>query len=341
MKKKVLYAFSLLLYLLIVCTLLSDKIEDEMCIQAEVKYVGSSEVTTVVNVPLSALFSDLEGSHLYRVVNGTGWESGLLVEEIPRNTWSIDMIFNVINVTAYGNESYNFILSASSFPDEGRNVELVDSVEEVDDQYLCLFPTDVPEELVLPSNAEVVAQSRNILLLSMSDVGHPFFEHTAQNLSESLGQTSGIISLGEATQFLDALPYVAWVGIMIMAGIVLWGLTCLLGKRNRWIPRLNAAVSLVFLIALWWVLGQIDLPASMMPSEVIFDWSHYSEKLAMILSSMDLLGLTSHDFVLSYAAMIDNVKHVVLYGGIGVMLAVLLECSMSIIKDCCVACIRV
>ena len=81
MKKTFFCVFFLIFLTLITCTVLSLKIEEEMTL--EVIGYEKRESYDAFIPPKDMLFTDEEGSHLYEVYQGTGWESGLRAREIP------------------------------------------------------------------------------------------------------------------------------------------------------------------------------------------------------------------------------------------------------------------
>lgn len=56
----------------------------------------------------------------------------------------------------------------------------------------------------------------------------------------------------------------------------------------------NALAALASLIALWFALQAIDLPASLLPNTNIFDIAHYQEEFTLIFDSLRELGLSDH-----------------------------------------------
>lgn len=58
-----------------------------MKIQFELR--DTEEARTDTDVPLSAIFTDETVDHLYAVVDGIGWESGLLIREFDPDTRSV------------------------------------------------------------------------------------------------------------------------------------------------------------------------------------------------------------------------------------------------------------
>ncbi len=86
MKRKVLYGFSLIAWVLIACTLVSFKIEEQMT--AQVVTVRSSRFEPVL-LPMESLSYNETGYHLFGIAEGTGWESGLRARELGNQSYRI------------------------------------------------------------------------------------------------------------------------------------------------------------------------------------------------------------------------------------------------------------
>ncbi len=138
-------------------------------------------------------------------------------------------------------------------------------------------------------NSEVLGQTKQALLLRMEEAESPFLEQTALWLTETTQMADRAFSLAEAEQFVEALPLVAAVGVVFAAGIVFWLLACiawLFFEKHKgliWICFGLMGVSLMILAILCSV---IELPASMMPPDNIFQWQHYCEEMTLITDAL-------------------------------------------------------
>ena len=305
-KKNVICVFSLILYLLVACTILSNWIEEQM--MTEVKISERQNRGDSFGFSESALFADDEGDHLYEMIDGTGWSSGLRARELPSASWYIDAYGKV---QFDGSEQiYRFIVSASRQPQEGDKMAVVESFEKAEDQYLCICSDGIPEEIVLPRNTEIAAQSETVLLLDLMEAEFPYFEQAAKGLTETMAAADQIISLTEAEQFLTALPSLALVAMILLAGIVFWSFTCLLSIRyenHKWLIRLNTVIVITLLCYLVFLLKAVELPASMMPVKNIFDWQFYSEEFTSIFRSIETLTNKPHRIAAAYqTALVDS-----------------------------------
>lgn len=294
MKKSVLCIFSLILYLLAVCTMLSQKIETEMATRVQISVRTAAGSASPTNQPTRVLFSDGEGDHLYEVMEGTGWSPGLRIHEIPEERWKVGYQRGGSYVEINGGSDYRFVESASRQPPDGKRAVIVEEFETVHDQYLYFYPEGMPAEYELPENAELAARSGNALLMNMEQGSLPFFQHTAKKLTASTEKADRAFSLTEVRQFLGELPCAAMVSMTLIAGIAFWGAACLFGIRGDrkafiWI---NAVFMLTSLVLMAFTLRDIELPASMLPADNIFDWRYYREELSLIFSALQDFGMS-------------------------------------------------
>lgn len=297
MKKKVIYVFSLILYLLIVSTILSQKIEVEMCTQVEIserKYTG--HVGAAFSVSTDALFVDEEGEHLYEIVDGSGWESGSRIQEISDSVWSMG---NYGKLSLPNGRSYCLVESASRQPVEGEMALIVkipgrtkDYVP-FTDQYLVYYPGGVPEDFVLPDDSQIIAQSDTAVLLDMSDIVYPFFEQRAKHLSASMeNENCRVFSMTEVETFLEQLPKVVALAVCLLLPVVIWifsGVMVREAFRYKKLLLVNVGIAVIFLCVAIGILGQIDFPASLMPIDNIFDGAHYAQEFSMIEAAQSSL----------------------------------------------------
>lgn len=295
MKKRILCVFSLILYLLLACLILSLKIEEEMTTQVEVytaKAVGlaSSRVT----LPARILFEGDSTTDLmlYDVVDGTGWEVGLRLREVPRYLWSLKMTSPTDwEIEVPREEGRRYVLSASRHPQEGDLAQIITRFEKADDVHLAIYlpPRVLPEELQLPENAEVQGRSDEALLLNMTNANTPFFEHKAKGMSVTTDYASRIFSLTAVKQFFGQLPSVTAVFLILVSGLVFCVHGCCMSihlEEHKVFLGLDILLTVLLLLLAKYVLGSIDLPSSLLPEENILQLSYYREELSMIFTAM-------------------------------------------------------
>lgn len=290
MKKQVIYLFSLIAYLLIVCTVLSIKIEEEMVSQVEI--ISRRNKGDIITLNQSVLFADDSGQHLYVVFEGSGWDEGLRSQELTG--WSI-----AANdaVQFYGYEDkYTFVASASRTPLKGEEVAVIEEFTNGEDQYLCLYSDGVPEEFVLPNNARIISQTENAVWLELSDAQFPFFEHRAKNVLKSINTPDmRVFSLTEVEVFLNQLPLLMVLAMQLIVPVILWGASFVFSgwQKGRFVVWLNFGIIILAMCILPQVLTRIDLPASLLPGENILNVSYYWTNFSAVFNALEELEIYS------------------------------------------------
>lgn len=302
MKKKVLCVFSLILYILIACTLLAEKIEVEMMTQAEVWVVKASNSSFELKLSTGYLFDEDNGKHLFEIKEGTGWESGMRAEEISSQYWQIDHSSEVPMVKLNSFNDYTFIRTASRVPETGELVEIIEKPESAPDTWLVCYPEGIPEYEKLPTGMELIAQSENALLLSVEQSKYPFFEHRAigDDLKQMEGSGMRVFSLSTVEAFLEQLLFLAVVLVLLLVPVVLWACSCFLSinpDRNKWLLGCNILLVAAALYFLRSVLGAIDLPAAMLPDDNILNWGHYSDEFRMLFENLKGMGVEAERMI--------------------------------------------
>lgn len=295
MKRKVLCVFSLILFLLIFCTFLSMKIEVEMLTQVEVKTINGSKIYFGnIELPISVLFKDEYQSHLYEVVEGTGWESGMRIQEIASQQYQVSEETQLVTLSP--GQDYSFVLTASRQPSYGELVEIIEEPETAPDTYLVYYQSGVPEYEVLPEQTVLLAQSENALLLSVEEAVFPFFEHRAKNMLNTINAPDmRVFSLTEVEDFLTQLPLLTLLAILLIVPVMLWAAACIFSgwDHSRIIVLLNTILIILTLCLLPQLLEQINLPASLLPSDNILDVSYYRTTFGVIFDIFEELEMVS------------------------------------------------
>ena len=114
MKKTVLCIFSLVLFLLVACTILCAEIEDTMMTHAIIKQESGNEFE--VKLQPSSIFEDMMGTHLYEMTEGVGWNTGLRAVEVPEGYYNAE----ALSASSFG--KWDYIMSASRQPREGERI---------------------------------------------------------------------------------------------------------------------------------------------------------------------------------------------------------------------------
>ena len=109
MKRKTLCVFSLVLFLILFCTILSPWVSREMQTLVEIKKITGKVSMRNLNVAGSAIrFQDTDDT-LFQILDGEGWQSGKRVQEVSR--WSYQNERSHVSINA--STKLDVILSAS------------------------------------------------------------------------------------------------------------------------------------------------------------------------------------------------------------------------------------
>ena len=329
MKKTVLCIFSLVLFLLVACTILCAEIEDTMMTHAIVKQESGMEFE--VKLQPSSIFEDMMGTHLYELTEGVGWNTGLRAVEVPESYYNAESL----SCSSFG--KWEYIMSASRQPREGERImvwALQRDLTREEDTYLLYYPMGILDfeamveegyiseydyEKVM-SGLEIVEQNELSMLVRVERGTLPYTEQMAKTeLSALEGYDWRIYRIKDVEKLLSSLPLIALVIIAVAFPIALWAYTCWLSRKeeeNATLIKINAGVIAGMLIVLLILMKIIDLPPSLMPLDNIFDMAHYSQTFGTIFS---LLGtMSSGQSVLTLAGSMETVFWVILAAGVAV-----------------------
>ena len=329
MKKTVLCIFSLVLFLLVACTILCAEIEDTMMTHAIVKQESGMEFE--VKLQPSSIFEDMMGTHLYELTEGVGWNTGLRAVEVPESYYNAE----ALSCSSFG--KWEYIMSASRQPREGERImvwALQRDMTKEEDTYLLYYPMGILDfeamvkegyiseydyEKVM-SGLEILEQNEQSMLVRVERGTLPYTEQMAKTeLSTLEGMDWRIYRIKDVEKLLSSLPLIALVIIAVAFPIALWAYTCWLSRKeeeNATLIKINAGVIAGMLIVLLILMKIIDLPPSLMPLDNIFDMAHYSQTFGTIFSLLG--GMSSGQSVLTLAGSMETVFWVILAAGVAV-----------------------
>ena len=314
MKRRVLCVLLLILYLLVVCTMLSAKIEEEMSTLVKVeKRTSSRQTGRSMTINIRAVYTDSDGDHLYEVREGEGWDNGLRTYDVPG--FGINMVDGV--ATLYGPRDYVFVRAASRQPRDGELATIVEKFETGKDIYLYYYKHGIPTEWDLPPYLTVIAQSGKALLVENSKAEFPFLPHTAKTWTVTTDMADQVFSLTEAETFLNELPKVACVFSIIFVGVGIWLVSCCLNIKKRKIVSLgwlNITLVIASFCFVQWALKGIDLPASILPRNNIFQLDYYWAEYSVMIDELKILGLLEHSLIKMVSQIMRECKYIMLTG---------------------------
>ncbi len=300
MKRRVLCACALVVWVLVACTVLSVKIEDLMTPRVRFRSVEGG------TLPVDALFWDEEGMHLYWASEGTGWESGTRVREEAADRYAVETAYDgEIPIQKLKVEGFGFgagyIQYATKAPQTGEKVLGVDAVARADDRWV-LVDTDPDGELLLPQTwppaVTLVEETGRAALVEAAQQPTPFMPGQAyaavydgdRALRSTLPDLQvQVFSLGDVTAFADQLPLVAGIGALAVFVGILWAYSWVLVRRprqNRTLLAVNGGLALLLLVGVYFLVQGVALPGSLLPAEVILSPEAYRGEFAALTGAL-------------------------------------------------------
>ena len=164
---------------------------------------------------------------------------------------------------------------------------------------------------------EIMEKSDHVLLLYQENGIIPFMENRAKGgMVQLAGSDWRVYSLDALEQLLNNVPHALMAVTLIFAVAIFGIMICVLiyrGDQNKWLIGLNLILIAGAFTAMPPILKQIDLPASMLPLENIFQISHYR---TMVTSIYHALGELSGDTTIRMV----ELRNTMLNRGYGIML---------------------
>lgn len=288
MKRKVLCIFSLIAYLLLFCTCLAPTVERQMAVRADVKVIKAKTTTNTTLPAYSAQWGDIQG--LFQIVEGSGWNTGSRVAEIPVQYYS-----NAGgHIILHPGTPYTLILSASRTPKEGDRVEPVETEESPNEKLIVYCPEGIQYVSPLQNNFTVLHQGEKGMLLDTMGIKMPYFEHRMKNALADRIMAEGlrIYSYSDAEGFLRQLPLAAVPGAVLLFALTVWAGICRIVKKQQpgWLLWMNAGILGLTLLLPGLVGGKLELPASLMPPDNILNIAHYRQEFSNMFAALAEAG---------------------------------------------------
>lgn len=282
MKKKVIFLFAFLFWVLAVCTLLALRIEALMTPQV----VLVDEYANMSALPEDCLFTNETGSHLFTVVEGSGWNSGTRTRKVQPEDYLLDG--DKIALYTYGDP----VQYATKQPRDGYLVCVLKFSQKANDHWVVCSD----ETLNAPENTQEIAVEqtfKDAALLAVQGMPSPFMPNQAKSTlaekwdSPPKGLT--VYSLNDTESFLNALPLLAVLLAFLLVSLILWAYSCRLAKypqKNKTALLVNGGIAAACFAALPFLLNGIKLPSSLLPQDNIFDFGHYSKEFSEIFGAL-------------------------------------------------------
>ena len=287
MKRRVVCIGIFVFWGLLVCTILSIRIEELMTVQAvkaELEEEKTEDGFSRWTIPADALIRDTEGMHLFYGEEGEGWEEGTRVKEADPFMYSVEG--NSILLPDELDRSY--LLYASRPVKVGERIIWSRSYPEGEDCYLVIDPGEPDQSLERWETASVTEEREGVLLVSLSGK-QPFYEKQARS-ELGFSENSKIYSLGDVRKLLETFPLLAGMTALLLMSVILWGYSLRLTRRLRKNRMLLAANALLGAILLWmfrYLSEQVQLPTSLLPAENILEFRYYAEELRQVIRGLE------------------------------------------------------
>lgn len=290
MKRKAICIFLLIAYVLLFCTCLAPMVEREMATLAEVKHVKKNTKSNTQLPLYTYKWGETEG--LFQIKEGSGWNTGARVEEIPRIYYNAPNSF--YSKVSLHPENYDVILSASRVPKVGDRVEPVKPEESPNEKLIVYCPEGYEEIVDRQDKFTVLGYGEKGILLNTTGIKKPYFEHfTVFSLQNRLkAENYRVYSYSDAQDLLKALPLVAVFGSVLLFAVVVWAGTCSMTKKEQpwWLLPGNIAILGLSLLGVWLLGKAVDLPASLMPPQSILDFAHYRAEYETMFAALNEVG---------------------------------------------------
>ncbi len=271
-------ALAVALVVLTECTLLSTAISREMSIQVTVASPRYDQELGIDSLPLDAFHQEEDGTFLYLMEDGAGLLGSTQLRRVAADILSVE---GERAFTTGLEQGGSYVVYASRpLEDEEWAVETVPGAP-APDTYLLRAPEGVG--LDAPS---VSVEGGILYLLPQEEAPQPFLEERelADLLPPEERENCRLFSLRDVEQFAHQLPLLGAVGVLALAPLMCCAGLCLsIGKRGKWKAKALWCLLLAASLAgLFLLLGQVELPPSLMPPETIFDLGYYWETFELL-----------------------------------------------------------
>ena len=255
-------AAAVALVVLVECTLLSTAVSREMAVEVKTARPRTDPAQGIDSLPLAAFHQEEDGTFLYLLEEGEGLLGGERLRRTPADLLSME---EGRGFTTGLEERGSYVLYASrSLEDEALAAEITPG-DPAPDTYL----------LWAPAGAELPLEA-----------SQPFLEEQelAALFPGGEGEGCRLFSLKDGETFTHQLPLLGATGVLLLVPLVCCvGLCFSIGKRGKGKAKtLWCLLLIASLVGLYFLLRQVDLPASLMPPETIFDLGYYGETFRLL-----------------------------------------------------------
>ena len=294
MKRRVLFIFILIFWMITLSTFLSIRIETWMMPYISMTATNPKDVNK--EIPADSLFYDDMGMHIYRTRNGQGWEPGLRIWEVQQSDY-----FIIDGKVRFEQSAGDFIQYATRTLRIGEEVRQPESAFlTADDNWVAVFPDGIPEYTLKVDTMSVEIKTENSMVVCVPGATSPFMEDRARSTviveKEDFEwyepHTSSFYSLGDLKAFMKNIVLLGVLAAMMFFTIILWAWSFFLSRdyiTNKKLLVINGGTAAGLLALSPLLLHFIDLPASLLPQYHITDFPHYSRVFGKLFEELNRL----------------------------------------------------
>lgn len=280
--KKGISFFLLLFWGLLLCTFLSQWIEEQMVIETE---VIESEGKGTLELPATSLISDVEGNpHLYRVKEEEGWNQGIYAEEV--DPYGYQVIEDTVFVQgAFG----KYIRSATKQAISGEKIRIISRTEESWKEYLVVRTKGKFSDKDYLRPIKVIDEVEEGALVSWEGKS-PFME-AAEKKEIGFEEEVKVYSVEEIKVFFQQLPKIAGLLSLIIFSVLFIEKWCRDSEKQKGTGRLLVNTGILVVLGLLFrsITKMITFPSSLLPNRNIFSFCFYQEEFVEIFSVLSKL----------------------------------------------------
>ena len=307
MKRAVACVFALIFWMLLLCTAFSFRIKEWMTPKVTTTVI-SSDVNTFESVlPISCLYRDETGDHLYQPADASVAKTVVALREVFDSNYQV--FPDRIVMKWPDMERYIQFSSRTLKPED--TVEVLQWPEGFeDDSLLAVFPEEVPVVGSASNRVTVETQEENAFLLSVTHLEQPYSESRAKTMISVTSPDADeddpfgaalytqnleyhVYSLFDFRQFFAQVPWLSLVLALMLVSLGLWAASCVQvrrGKKGRKLILCNSGISLLLFAGILLCLRRIDLPSSLLPVETILDSGYYAAEFSLIFNGLETLS---------------------------------------------------
>lgn len=323
------FVFIFTIWGLLVCTVLSIKIEEQMTTQVvavEGERFEGSNGFTYARLPENIFFYDEDGTpHVYEILDGNGWELGKRAHEIDSGAFDVngeEVITTHVNSVfiQYTSRTISQGESVRRTPlyDGGEIEYLITGVDSLESAY-----RDWCESDTFAGQISVLASGDHAVLLRKNGM-KPF---TQKQVRESLmlSEECTVYCVDDVTSFFDNFPLIAGILAMIILSAAVWGSSWYYAgewRKHRILLSCHMGIFAGCFLLFRQLVQKIELPSSLLPGENIFRIEHYKREFSEIFGA--LRDISEMYYAEIHGVYMHNVMISGVILGVGILLGLVL-----------------